>query len=185
MIIDHVERYIIERHKCGLRVRMRQGRQAVLLCGISLSVLLPSWWFGPQGPQPSAFWAPPPHFYWIWIGFFSLLVVLSLAGAGYRQNFLFAEQEITISQWWGPWSSSRCIPIGPVPVVCIEVLPMGTSTGRALFPFRLHLLDDERKLSGVLLEFQVSGSVDRFLQVLRRVYNLEVEDKRTGKRKAS
>ena len=181
MIIDCVERYIIEKCAHGIIVRMRQGRQALALSLLSLAVLLASWWFGPYGPQPSIYWAPPDRFYWIWSGFFSLVFLLGLVGPLYQENSTITEQEIVVSKSLGPWCRIRRVSRARSLGVRVEIMPWDSSTGKANFPYRICFLDSERKDSGLRILLQLPQSVDRFLKALHPAITLDVEDPRMGK----
>jgi hypothetical protein len=58
----------------------------------------------------------------------------------------------------------------------VEVIP-GVSE-RPIFPYRLHFLTADRNDSDLSIELQQAPSVDRFLQALRTVLNLDVADPR-------
>ena len=50
---------------------------------------------------------------------------------------------------------------------------------RPVFPYRLRFLDAERRDSGLQIELQLTGSVDRFLEALRSVLTLDIDDPRS------
>lgn len=180
MTIERVERYAIEPCADGIVLRMRQGRRALGVALVSIAVLLASWWFGPYGPRPASEWARSDSFYWLWSAFFSLVSVLGLVGALYREDWTIAGQDIVVTNSLGPWCRTRRVrrarPLG----IRVEIVP-GADEGRA-FPYRLRFLDAEQHDSGLCVELQRTRSVDQFLEALRGALSLAVEDARTSRR---
>jgi hypothetical protein len=176
MISERVERYDIEPSGDGIVLRMRQGRRALGIALISLAVLLVSWWFGPYGPRPAPNWGRQDLFYWIWSSFFSIVFVLALAGALFREDWTIRTDDIIVTTSVGPWRRTRQIPKARALGIRLEIIPR-TEVG-PIFPYRLHVLDAERKDSQLLIELQLSQSVDRFLAALRSVLKVEVYEQR-------
>jgi hypothetical protein len=176
MTLERVERYVIERCARGIVLRMRQGRRALGVGLLSLAVLLVSWWFGPHGPRPAGDWGRSDSFYWIWSGFFSLVFVLGLVGALYREDWTITDQDIVVTRSLGPWCGTRRVPRARSLGIRLEII---TGVDGPIFPYRLRFLDAERRDSGLYIELQLTRSVDRFLEALRSVLTLDVEDPRS------
>ena len=83
------------------------GRRALGVALLSLCVLVVSWAFGPLGPLPAPAWGQSDAFYWLWSGFFALVLVLSLVGAVYREDWTIADREIVVTKAVGPWRRTR------------------------------------------------------------------------------
>jgi len=176
MTLERVERYVIEQGAHGTVLRMRQGRRALGVALVSLIVLYASWWFGPYGPRPASNWALSDSFYWLWSGFFSLAFILGLLGALYQEDWTITEQEIVVTNSVGPWRRTRRVPRARPLAIRVEIITRGDDG--PIFPYRLHFLDAERKDSGLLIELQLARNVDRFLESLRTVLTLDVDDPR-------
>jgi hypothetical protein len=176
MTLERVERYAVEHGADGIVLRMRQGRRALAVALISLAVLCISWWFGPYGPRPASNWALSDSFYWLWSSFFSLVVILGLLGALYQEDWTITGQDIVVTKSVGPWRRTRRVPRARSLGIRIEIVTGGDDG--PIFPYRLHFLDAERKDSGLWIELQLARSVDRFLEALRTVLTLDVDDPR-------
>ena len=57
----------------------------------------------------------------------------------------------------------------------------GSDNHPPVFPYRLRLLDAEKRDSGLSIELQLASSVDQFLNALRVVLTLDVEDARSSR----
>ena len=176
MTLERVERYVIEQSAPGIVLRMRQGRRALGVALISLAVLFVSWWFGPYGPRPASNWALSDSFYWLWSGFFSLTFILGLVGAFYQEDWTITEQDIVVTKSVGAWRRTRRVPRARSLGIRVEIITRGDDA--PIFPYRLHFLDAERKDSGLRIELQLARSVDRFLEALRPVLTLDIDDPR-------
>jgi hypothetical protein len=177
MTIERVERYLIEQSVQGTVLRMRQGRRALGVAFLSLAVLGVSWWFGPYGPRPALNWALSDSFFWIWSGFFSLIFILGLLGALYQEDWTITEQDILVTKSVGPWRRARRVPRARSLGIRVEIITGGDDG--TIFPYRLRFLDAEQKDSGLLIELQLARSVDRFLEALRLVLALDIDDPRS------
>jgi hypothetical protein len=180
MTLERVERYLIEQSVQGPVLRMRQGRRALGVAFIALAVLCVSWWFGPYGPRPALNWAQSGSFFWIWSGFFSLIFVLGLLGALYQEDWTITEQDIVMTKGVGPWRRTRRVPRARPLGIRVEVITGGDDG--PIFPYQLRFLDAERKDSGLRIELQLARSVDRFLEALRLVMALDIDDPRSPRR---
>jgi hypothetical protein len=173
MTIQRVERYVIEPHVGRIELTMRQGRRALGVAAISLAVLLVSWWFGPLGPRAAPRWAESGVFYWLWSGFFALVFILSLVGSVYREDWTITEREIAVTSSIGFRRTTRRVPTGRK--VAIRVEHITDRHESRIFPYRIRFLDADRNDSGLRVELQSAGSIDRFLEVFRAALTLEVE----------
>lgn len=171
-----VERYDIEQSANGIVLRMRQRRRALAVALLSLAVLLVSWWAGPYGPRPALDWARSDSFYWLWSGFFSLIFILGLLGALYEENWTITEQDIVVAKYVGPWRRTRRVPKARSLGIRIEIVTRGDHG--PVFPYRLRFLDADQTDSGLRIDLQLPPSVDQFLEALRAVLTLEVDDPR-------
>jgi len=176
MTLQRVERYVIEHNAHGTVLSMRQGRRALGVAFISLAVLLASWWFGPHGPRPALDRALSDPFYWLWLGFFSLVFILGLLGALSQEDWTITEQDIVVTKSAGPWRGTRRLPRAHPLAIRVEI---SGGDDEPIFPYRLCLLDAERKDSGLWIELQQPGSVDQFLESLRSVLTLDIDDPRS------
>jgi hypothetical protein len=182
MTLQRVERYVIEHNAHGTVLRMRQGRRALGVAFISLAVLFASWWFGPYGPRPALDWALSDSFYWLWLGFFSLVFIMGLLGALCQEDWTITEQDIVVTKSAGPWRGTRRVPRAHSLAIRVEIITGGDDG--PIFPYRLCFLDAERKDSGLRIELQLIGSVDQFLEALRSGLALDIDDprsRRTGR----
>ena len=177
MTLQRVERYVIEHNAHGTVLSMRQGRRALGVAFISLAVLLASWWFGPDGPRRTVDWALSAPFYWLWFGFFSLVFLMGLIGALYHEDWTITELDIAVTKSLGPWGWTRRVPRGRSLGIRVEIITGGDDG--PIFPYRLRFLDAERRDSGLQIELQLTGSVDRFLEALRSVLTLDIDDPRS------
>jgi hypothetical protein len=174
-----VERYVIEQSADGAVLRMRQSPNALGVAALSCGVLLLSWWFGPYGPHVTDFGG---LFYWIWSGFWAIVVVLGLLGALHREDWTITRQETVVTTSFANWRSVQRLPRTRTLGIRVE-LRQDTEEGR-IFPWRLHFLDDKGNTSGLIIRLQRRGSVHRFLEALRAAVPLDVDDtsrhRRTG-----
>jgi hypothetical protein len=167
-----VERYVIEQTADAVVLRMRQSPNALGVAALSCGVLLLSWWFGPYGPHPTEFGG---FFYWIWSLFWGIVVLLALGGACQREDWTITREEtVVIRSFGGGWRSVQRVPRTRTLGVRVE-LRQETEEGR-IFPWRLHFLDDTGDTSGLSVLLQRRGSVHRFLEALRAVVPLDVDD---------
>ena len=176
MIVQRVERYVIEPHAGRIELKMRQGGRALGVAAISLAVLLVSWWFGPFGPRPVARWAESGVFYWVWSGFFGLVFILSLIGSIYREDWTMTERGIVVTTAVGLRRTTRRVATGRKLAVRVEQLE-SAGEGR-VFRYRIRFLDADRNDSKLLVELQSTSSVDRFLAPLRQALTLDIDDQR-------
>jgi len=177
MTLQRVERYVIEQNARGIVMKMRQRRSALGVALLALAVLFASWGFGPNGPRPAADWALSAAFYWLWFGFFSLVFLMGLLGALYHEDWTITELDIVVTKSLGPWARTRRVPRGRSLGIRVEIITGGDD--RPIFPYRLRFLDAERRDSGLQIELQLTGSVDRFLEALRSVLTLDIDDPRS------
>jgi hypothetical protein len=173
--LERIERYVITRGVNGVIVKMRQGKQASRLSILSLAVVLVSAWFGPYGPQPMGDGSQFFWFYWMWSGFFLLILVLGFFGAFYQEDWSITEQAIVVTKALAPWRSTRQFSRAPSLGIRIEIID------DAVFPYRLRFLDAARTDSGLTVELQQTKSVDQFLDALRQTLTLNIEV--TGKKR--
>jgi len=178
--LERVERYVIEQRAHGIVLRMRQGRRALGVACLSLAVLFVSVWFGPYGPPAALDWARLDSFFWLWSGFFSLIFVMGLLGALYQEDWIITGQDIVGRTSLGPWHRTRTVSRARSLGIRVEIVTGGDD--RPIFPYRLHFLDAERKDSGLRIELQLARSVDRFLEALRLVMALDIDDPRSPRR---
>lgn len=176
MTLQRIERYVIEQNAHGTVLRMRQGRRALSVAFLSLAVLIASWWFGPYGSRPALDWAQSDPFHWLWFGFFSLVFIMGLLGALCREDWTITAQDLVVTKSVGPWRWTRRVPRARSLGIRVEIITGGDDG--PVFPYRLRFLDAERKDSGLRIELQRAGSVDRLLQALRAVLALNIDDPR-------
>ena len=178
MTVQRVERYAIEAAAGGVVLKMRQRGRALGVAFLSFLVLLVSWWFGPFGPRPEPDWARLDVFYWLWSGFFALVLALSLLGAVSREDWAITGHEIVMTKSVGRWRSTRRVARGRPLRIRIEIIEGGEDT--PTFPYQLRLLDAEGKDSGLRFDLQLTRSVDQIVDALRAVMPVEVDDPRTN-----
>ena len=118
--------------------------------------------------------------YWLWSAFFSLVFVLGLLGALYREDWAITEQDIVMTKSIGPWRKTRRVAKGRSLRIHVEVVTGGDEG--PIFPYRLHLLGAAGPVSGLQLELQLTRSVDQILGVLGSQVTLEVDDPRNERR---
>jgi hypothetical protein len=171
LVLGRVERYIIEQRSNGIALRMRQAKNALGVAALSAGVLLLSWWFGPYGPRSSD---AGGFFYWIWSGFWAVIVIAGLLGALRREDWTITDRETVVTTSFAGWRSARRLPRTRQLAIRVE-LRESAGEGR-VFPWRLHVLDDNRNVSGLSVHVQRRRSVDRFLETLRAALPLDVED---------
>ena len=179
LILGRAERYTIGQRQDGVVLMMRQSRNALGVGVVSAGVLLLSWWFGPYGPRAAAVFAGPAgrpdSFYWIWSGFFAFVFPASLLAPFYTQNVTITEKDIIAETSFCLWRWGRRIPRGKALGIWTETIE---SEEGAVFPYRVHLLDAEGKISGLYAELQRSRGVEQMLEALRAVLTLDVRDQR-------
>jgi len=171
LVLGRVERYIIEQRSNGVALRMRQAKNASGVAALSLGVLLVTWWFGPYGPRSSD---SEGFFYWIWSGFWAVIVIVGLLGALRREDWTITDRETVVTtSFAGRHGTQRLPRTGPLGIR----VEFRESAGEGrVFPWRLHVLDDNRNVSGLCVHVQRRRSVDRFLETLRAALPLDVED---------
>ena len=128
------------------------------VAALSLGVLVVCWWFGPYGARPTAPWANADWFYWIWSAFFAVVLILALLGAMHTEDWI--------------------IPTGRP--LAIRVEHFAGTDDQPVFPFQVKLVDAAGKNRVIAL--QRHDSVDQFLQALRTVLTLDVDDGRNKAR---
>ena len=180
MILGRAERYTIEQRQDRVVLMMRQARNGLGVGLIAAGVLLLSWWFGPYGPRTAPTFGGPagkPHgFYWIWLSFFAFVFLASLLGIFYSQDVTITGREIIAETSFCWWRWSRRIPRGQALGIWTETID---SDGEGVaFPYRVHLLDADGRVSGLYVEFQRRRSVEQMLAALRPVLSLDVRDRR-------
>jgi hypothetical protein len=178
MTCKRIERYDIEPRPLGIVIRLRQRRRALSVAVVSVAVLFVSWWFGPYGPRPTPDWGQSELFYWLWSGFFSLILMLGLIGAFRQEGWTIAEHEIVATKYVGPWRTTRRVPKGPH--LGIRIQRTAPRDHGPTFPYRLRFLDAHRNDSGLRVDLRRAPSVDQFLDALRAVLTLDVDDSRQG-----
>lgn len=179
MAVRRVERYDIERRAHGIVLRMRQRRRAFAVAFLSAAVLIGSWWIGPYGPRPAMNWGLSDSFYWLWSGFFSLLLILGLLGGLYQEDWTITDRDIVATKYVGPWRTTLRVPRARALGIRVEIITRGENG--PIFPYLLRFLDAERKDSGLRIELQLARSVDQFLEALRAVLTLDVDDPRSSR----
>jgi hypothetical protein len=143
---------------------MRQARNGLGVGLISGSVLLLSWWFGPYGPRTAPAFGGPA-------GQPSLLAIF------YSQDVTITGKEIIAETSFCWWRWRRRIPRGQVLGIWTETIE---SDGEGVaFPYRVHLLDADGKVSGFYVELQRRRSVEQMLAALRAVLPQDVRDRRS------
>jgi hypothetical protein len=180
MTAGRIERYRIEPCAEGLVLHMRQRGRALSVAFLSAAVLFASWWFGPYGRRPGVDWGQSDLFYWLWSGFFSLIFLLGLAGAFYQEDWTIAERDIVVTKHLGPWRTTRRVARARSLGIRVEILTSGRDG--PIFPYRLRFLDAEQSDSGLLIELQRAPSVDTFIEALRAVITVDVDDPRSDHR---
>ena len=159
---------------------MRQAGNSLRVGLISAGVLLLSWWFGPYGPRTApAFGGPAgrPHgFYWIWLSFFAFVLLASLLAMFYTKDVTISDREIVAETSFCWWRWSRRIPRGQALGIWTETIE--SDVEGVAFPYRVHLLDADGRVSGLHVEFQRRRSVEQMLAALRAVLTLDVRDRR-------
>lgn len=171
MIPGRVERYLVDRCPGGVTLRMRQGRNALGVAAFSVGVLFLSWWFGPYGSRALDFGF---SFYWVWSGFWGLVVIAALIGALLREDWTITDRETVATTSFAGWRRSRRLPRTRSLGIRVEHRASSGDSG-PIFPWRVHILDDQRNVSGLCVHLQRRRSVDRLLEALRAGLLLEVE----------
>ena len=145
MLVSRAERYSIERRPDDSALLMRQGRYGVRVALSCAGVLFLTWWVGPYGPHTiSAFAAGPDLCYWLWSGFFTFCVLLSVLAAPFdKENVTLTDTEI-VAETMVYWRRSirrmpRARPLG------IWTETIVSDAGR-MFPYRVHFLDASGRL---------------------------------------
>jgi hypothetical protein len=180
MILGRAERYTIEQRHDGVVLMMRQGRNGLGVALVAGGVLLLSWWFGPYGsgtvPAFGGAAGKPDGFYWIWSSFFAFVFLASLLGIFYSGDVTITGKEIIAETSFCWWRWSRRIPRGHALGIWTETIE---SDGEGVaFPYRVHLLDAEGRVSGLYVELQRRRSVEQVLGALRAALTLDVRDRR-------
>jgi hypothetical protein len=178
MILGLAERYSIEQHEGRVVLLMKQGVIGVRVGVICAVVLLGTWWIGPYGPQTVAALRRPDIFYWIWSGFFTIVLLASLLGAPFiRKDVAITGDEVIVESVVYGSKSSRRISRGRPLGIWTEKLAIHEDG--PMFPYRVHFLDASGRDCGLFIELQRRGSVDRMLDVLRTACTLEVREPRS------
>lgn len=173
MVPRRIERYVIEDCPGGVALTMRQAMSALGIAAIASGVLCVSWWFGPYGPNHGYFGSA---FYWIWSGFFAVCVVLGLLGALLREDWIITRRDTTVTTSFAGWRRSRRLARTHALGIRVE-FSTGMADEGAIFPWRLDVLnEDTRDVSGLHVLFQRRRSVDRFLEALREVLPVDVDE---------
>ena len=182
LILGRAERYTIEQRQDGVVLMMRQGRNGLGVGLVSAGVLLLSWWFGPYGPQTApAFGGPtgkPTGFYWIWLGFFAFVFLASLLASFYSKDLTITDKEVIAETSFCWWRWSRRMPRGQALGIWTETIDSGGEGEGVVFPYRVHLLDAEGRVSGLYVELQRRRSVEQMLEALRAGLTVDVRDRR-------
>src|SRR5712691_629524 len=103
--------------------------------------------------RPALDWALSDSFYWLWSGFFSLVVILGLLGALYQEDWTITEPDIVVTKSVGPWRRTRRVPRARSLGIRVEIITGGDDG--PIFPYRLRFLDAERKDPGSRIELQL------------------------------
>jgi hypothetical protein len=173
LVSTRIERYLIEECPDGISVRMRQARNALGVAGIAAAVLVASWWYGPYGPRHGDF---NGVFYWVWSGFFAVCVVLGLLGALRREDWTISRRDTGVTTSFAGWRRSRHVPRARALGIRVR-FSTGMGNEGAIFPWRVDVLNEEtRDVSGLYLLLQRRRSVDRFLEAVRDVLPVDVDD---------
>ena len=172
MVPRRIERYVIEDCPGGVALKMRQASGALSVAGIASAVLGVSWWLGPYGPNHGSFGG---SFYWIWSGFFAVVVLLGVLGALRREDWVITRHETTLTTSVAGWRKSRHLARTSALGFRVE-FSAGMGDDGAMFPWRLDVLNDgTRDASGLHVRFQRRRSVDQFLDALREVLPVDVD----------
>jgi hypothetical protein len=97
----------------------------------------------------------------------------------YQEDWSITDQDVAVRTSLGPWRRTRRIPRARALGIRVEVRT--GSDDEPVFPYRLHVLNAERKDSGLRIELQLARSVDQFLEALRTVLAVDVEDARNSR----
>jgi hypothetical protein len=174
LVSRHIERYILEDCPGGVALKMRPAFSALAMAFIASAVLGVSWFMGPFGPNHGSFGG---SFYWIWSGFFAVVVAFSLLGALRREDWVITRHETTLTTSFAGWRKSRRIARTRALGIRVE-FSTGMGDDGAMFPWRLDVLNDgTRDASGLHVLFQRRRSVDQFLDALREVLPVDVDEK--------
>lgn len=174
MVLGKVERYTIEQGPKGVTITMIQRRNAAGMALFAGAIVLVSWFFGPYGPRPSPGFKSSPRFFWVWVGGWSLFVVLAVVGWFYRSVCTISDQAISWSgSWLGRVKTAQIPRVQVVKWLVISVPP--TTHPRPVFPYQLQLVSHEGKQVGEAFEFTFQRSIEEFLRALRLVLTLDVE----------
>jgi hypothetical protein len=166
MIPGRAERYSIERREGDVVLLMKQGLIGVRVGAFCAVVLFGTWWLGTPG-----------LFYWIWSGFFTIVLLASLLGAPFiRKDVTITDDEVIVESVVYGSKSSRRIARGRPLKVWAEKLAIHDDG--PMFPYRVHFLDANGMDAGLFIELQRRRSVDRLLETLRTAVALDVTEQK-------
>jgi hypothetical protein len=175
MIIGLAERYSIEKHDDRVVLLMRQGVIGVRVGIVCAVVLIGTWWIGPYGPQTIAALRRPDLFYWIWSGFFFILLLASLLAAPFiRKDVTITDDEVIVDSVVYGSTSSRRISRGRPLSIRVEKVPIHDDG--PMFPYRLHFLDANGKETGQFIELQRRTGIDDLIASLGTAVTLDVKE---------
>jgi hypothetical protein len=166
VILGFAERYSIEKRGGDVLLRMRQGARALRVGAVCAVVLFVTWWIGPGRAG---------IFYWLWSGFFACVLLASLFMAPFhRKDIIITNQEVVAETVFYGWKSSRRISRGTPLGVRIETVV--NPEERPTYPFRLHFLDADSRVSGLYLDFDSRRGVDEMIDAVRTALDVSVQD---------
>jgi hypothetical protein len=176
MVLGFAERYSFEKREDGVVVLMRQGAHGLRVGTLCAVVLFGSWWVGPYGPHSMA--PPVPVlFYWLWSGFFGLVLFMSLFVVPfYRKDILITDDEVVVETVFYRSTSIKRIRRGRPLRLWIETIFEGGE--RPLFPLRVHFLDAGGRASGQFIDFQTRRGIEEMQRALQTAITLDVTDQK-------
>lgn len=154
MRLGKAERYLIDQTPSGLRISTRQTAAAMRLAIIVIAAL--AWWRSPLNP-----------FGMEWRGtvFFVTLLILITIGAWYRESWLITDHEVVFTNSFR-WHERR-VPRG-------RTIRWRRGPSSRENNFRLELLGDDGRATGLRLTFFTPQGVEQLLRVIRPVVSSEL-----------
>jgi hypothetical protein len=172
MAPDTFERYAVSDGPMGLHIRMRQASHCVG-CGMLTLVA-----FAVGLAHATARFAG----WWTWMGlcvFFGALIIMC---ALWTEDWLISASEIEYQNSFR--IRERCIQRSPCEPISlrVEVIPRDPDVElKPQFPHVVHLIGPDGEEVGSGFGFRRSSNLDRFVETLRRVLPIEVDDRRPQK----
>jgi hypothetical protein len=172
MVPDRFERYAVSEGPEGLYIQMRQASHCVGCGMLTLAALAVG----------LAHATSPFDGWWTWMGLcvsFGALIVMS---ALWTEDWLISSSEIQYQNSFR--IRERCIQRSPCEPISlrVEVIPRDPDVEmQAQFPHVVHLIGPDGEEVGYGFNFRRSSNLDRFVETLRRVLPIEVDDRRPQK----